>query len=57
MKLGASKEFRCPPCKVVLGRDSNGARNIPLQYLALSKKALVSFLGIDRKSQFNSERV
>src|SRR2546421_12373077 len=32
-KLGGSKEFCCPQCKINLDRDINGARNIllPLQ--------------------------
>jgi putative transposase len=42
LKLRASKEFKCQQCKVVLDRDSNGARNIILRYLTLSKKAPVS---------------
>ena len=42
LKLGASKEFKCQQCKVVLDRDSNGARNILPRYLTLLKKAPVS---------------
>jgi putative transposase len=34
-KLGGSKLFTCPSCKVVVDRDVNGARNILLRYLTL----------------------
>ena len=37
-KLGGSKEFCCPQCKINLDRDINGARNIFLKYLTLTKK-------------------
>ncbi|CAG8703828.1 11196_t:CDS:2 [Gigaspora margarita] len=32
-KLGGSKKFCCPKCKMELDRDINGARNILLRYL------------------------
>jgi putative transposase len=33
-KLGGSKVFECPNCQTVIGRDSNGARNILLRALS-----------------------
>jgi len=37
-KLGGSKEFCCPQCKINLDRDVNGARNILLKYLTKKEK-------------------
>ena len=37
-KLGGSKEFCCPQCKINLDRDINGARNILLRYLTKKEK-------------------
>lgn len=34
-KLGGSKTFHCPSCRVTMDRDVNGARNILLRYLTL----------------------
>ena len=34
-KIGGSKIFKCPSCKVVYGRDDGGASNILLRYLTL----------------------
>ena len=30
-KLGSSKVFKCPSCKIIMDRDENGARNILLK--------------------------
>ena len=34
-RLGGSKIFHCPHCRVTMNRDINGARNILLRYLTL----------------------
>jgi len=38
-KLGSSKTFKCPKCKVEMDRDINAARNILLRYLTLNFRA------------------
>jgi putative transposase len=37
-KLGSKKDFTCQECRVIIDRDSNGARNILIRYLTLKTK-------------------
>jgi putative transposase len=37
-KLGSKKDFTCQECRVIIDRDSNGARNILIRYLTLKNK-------------------
>lgn len=38
-KLGSSKTFKCPRCKIEMDRDVNGARNILLRFMTVDSRA------------------
>ena len=59
-KLKGSKIFNCPSCKHIFHRDTNGARNILLRYLTMSKISFTdgqsfSHLLVLKPTSFSSE--
>lgn len=42
-KLGSSKTFRCPKCRIEMDRDINAARNILLRYITIRTSHVETF--------------
>ena len=46
LRLGGSKDFRCPTCDAHLDRDVNGARNILLRFLTINHQNEPALAGV-----------